>query len=308
MTTGRPLRVMLATDGSECADVARDLVGALDWPPESVVRVVTAVQGVGAMFGVPWAIPSAAPMERYEAELANHAESVVEATGGGLAGSGLAVERAVLRGRAGSVVPMEAAEWGADLIVMGSRGHGSIATMLLGSVSAEVVDHAPCPVLIGRAPRITRVVLAHDGSAHARAAEELVAGWSIFAGCAVEVTSVVQVPLGWYAGFGAHMTGDASELYRRGATEAMRDYEQIAGDAAQRLSAAGRQASTNVVEGNPAAEIIRVAQDRQADLIVVGTHGRTGLGRLVLGSVARNVLTHAQVSVLVVRPHARSSV
>jgi nucleotide-binding universal stress UspA family protein len=54
--------------------------------------------------------------------------------------------------------------------------------------------------------------------------------------------------------------------------------------------------------GNPAREIVQLASDLSADLIVVGTHGRTGMVKLLLGSVARNVLSHASCPVLLVKP------
>lgn len=57
-------------------------------------------------------------------------------------------------------------------------------------------------------------------------------------------------------------------------------------------------------EGNPAAEILQVAQETKCDLIVLGTHGRTGLSRLLMGSVAEQVIRKATCSVLVVKPPA----
>ena len=54
------------------------------------------------------------------------------------------IERFLLRGRPASLIVQEARDFAADLIVVGHRGHGTIETMVLGSVSAEVVDHAPC--------------------------------------------------------------------------------------------------------------------------------------------------------------------
>jgi nucleotide-binding universal stress UspA family protein len=300
----RPLRILLATDGSGCADVARDLVAGISWPQGSVIKAVTAIVGVGALFGMPWAVPSAPRVERYEDDLLQQAERVLEATARGLARTGCEVERAVVRGRAGTAVALEARDWRADLVVAGSRGHGSIATMLLGSVSAELVDSAPCPVLIGRDRSISRVVLGHDGSSYARAAEDLVAEWPLFASAAIEVVSVAHLPVGWYAGLGPQMSSETIEFVSQSSAESVREHEQMAAESARRLTQAGRRAGSAVVEGNPAAELIRVAKDRQADLIVVGTHGRTGIGRLLLGSVARNVLTHAQTSVLVVRPPA----
>ncbi len=63
---------------------------------------------------------------------------------------GRLVETRVVRGRPASALLAEANAMQPDLIVVGSRGHGPLATVLLGSVSAEVVDHAPCPVLVAR--------------------------------------------------------------------------------------------------------------------------------------------------------------
>ena len=79
------------------------------------------------------------------------------------------------------------------------------------------------------------------------------------------------------------------------------DHQRLADETVARLTRAGLSASAKVVEGDAATELIRLADEDQAELIVVGTHGRTGLGRLVLGSVARNVMLHASCSVLVVR-------
>ena len=77
--------------------------------------------------------------------------------------------------------------------------------------------------------------------------------------------------------------------------------ENVAEAAAGRLRSVGRRASASVAQGAPATELVRIANERAADLIVVGTRGRTGLRRLVLGSIARNVLHHASCSVLIVR-------
>ena len=65
----------------------------------------------------------------------------------------------------------------ADLVVVGSRGHGTIESMMLGSVSAEVVDHAHAPVLVTRSRQAKRIVLAWDGSPSASRAADVVATW-----------------------------------------------------------------------------------------------------------------------------------
>src|SRR5512147_786183 len=71
-----------------------------------------------------------------------------------------------------------------------------------------------------------------------------------------------------------------------------------------RTLAAGQSVAveTLVVWGSPPVEICRIAQERHVDLIVMGTHGRTGLAHLLIGSVAERVVRHASCSVLIVRP------
>jgi nucleotide-binding universal stress UspA family protein len=69
---------------------------------------------------------------------------------------------------------------------------------------------------------------------------------------------------------------------------------------------AERPVKAIVLVGSPAQEVVRQARDEQADLLVVSTHGRTGLARLVLGSVAEQILRHAPCPVLAVKPRERT--
>lgn len=88
-----------------------------------------------------------------------------------------------------------------------------------------------------------------------------------------------------------------AELQRGTRTWAERQGQRLVA----RAAAAGVRAVATVVEGNPAAEIVRSARRARAGLIVIGTHGRTGLPRLVLGSVADRVVRTATMPVLTVR-------
>jgi nucleotide-binding universal stress UspA family protein len=74
--------------------------------------------------------------------------------------------------------------------------------------------------------------------------------------------------------------------------------------AAQTRLASSRPVETVLVEGDPAKQIVRMATEKQCDLIVIGTHGRSGLGHLVLGSVAEKVVQRANCPVLTVGPRA----
>jgi len=213
----------------------------------------------------------------------------------------LVLEPVLLRGRTASLIVEEARDMPADLIVIGHRGHGRWESALLGSVSAEVVDHAPCAVLVARDDRIGPVVLADDGSPHARAAESIMTACPLFAGLPVTVVSVVEDAL-WNPVANASLIDPAVlDGYCLDPLAERRVKESDCAAAAQRLRDAGLDAEPEVRVGDPAHEIIAAARARQAGVIIVGTRGQTGLRRLLLGSVARNVLLHAPCSVMVVR-------
>jgi len=93
----------------------------------------------------------------------------------------------------------------------------------------------------------------------------------------------------------------AAEQHAAFVAESRENHTRIAVEAAERLGAAGRQADSTMRSGGAADEILDFASEAGADLVVVGSHGRTGLARIFLGSVARNVLYGSRASVLVVR-------
>jgi nucleotide-binding universal stress UspA family protein len=209
-----------------------------------------------------------------------------------LGASGTSVEGLVLRGRAASEIIDAARDFRADLVIVGSRGHGSIASLLLGSVSSEVVDHASCPVLVARTATLSQVVFATDESPSAQAAEGLLARWAIF---------VADVVHPWTTGIAPTMYRRVLDAYAADMRQAKIEHERAAADATARLRDAGRVVVAEMRHGDAAGEIVAVAEQRGADLIILGSRGRTGLTRLLLGSVARNVLSGSTASVLIVR-------
>jgi len=293
------MKVLLATDGSASADVAVTLVAGLDWPDRTTVRIITTLDTV--RLAGPWATMTSYGLADLEASLLGELEAVLETAAASIAPSGVQIERKVLLGRPSSAIVDQASEMGADLIVVGSRGQGPFRTMLLGSVSAEVVDHAPCPVLVARQPTIVRIVLAQDGSDLALAAEELLAGMPPLASLPVEVVSVVRTHEPGADSLAPAAMGTAREVYESAVEESRRHHEDVARTSAEHLARHGRATTWTVRTGDPARGIVDEAEHKGADLIALGTHGRTGLDRIVMGSVARNVLTHAHCSVLIVR-------
>jgi nucleotide-binding universal stress UspA family protein len=293
------MRVLYAYDGSASAEQARDLLAHLDLPDDSSIEAVTVLRPRSSLFEL-----GSVPVDPAEADaqlvedLAAELQTVVRA----LSGPGRRVESAVLRGHPGDAVRAEAKRIGADLIVMGSRGHGAIRSALLGSVSTEVSSQAHCSVLVARGPSVSHILLASDGTPTSEPAVEAVATWPIFRGMPVDVVSVSQ-PISSLVGVGAGAFGSAAwaELEIELADERLATHREAARAATERLRAEGMDAHAQVSTGNPAQEIVELAKETGADLIVTGSRRSSAGFPGALGSVARNVIQHAEASVLIVR-------
>jgi nucleotide-binding universal stress UspA family protein len=141
-----------------------------------------------------------------------------------------------------------------------------------------------------------RILLAIDGSPHSQIAVDEVARRSWPSNSTVRVISVIQPYL-----------PPATEFVLAGATlddmrrQQVSTADQITGRALEALTRTGLATETAVREGDPRSAIVDEAEQWGADLIVVGSHGRTGLTRWLLGSVAQAVVGHAPCSVEVVR-------
>ncbi len=292
------MKILVAYDGSAGAAQAVALVGAIRWPKGSAIRIVGVIEPSMLQFASLPAGGHAARLigqdaiDRFAADQAD----VV----GRLSEPGRDVDAVLLRDRPASGLVAHAREFSADLLVVGSRGHGPIESLLLGSVAAEVVDHAGIPVLAARRPSLQTVVFATDGSATAMAAENILATWPIFETTPIRVVSVADVVRPWTAGIAPTMYAQVLKAYADDMNKAESHHLAIADAAARRLSEAGRQADPEVRRGDAAAQVMAAAQESGADLVVVGSRGHTGLKRMLLGSVARNVVTGSDASVLVV--------
>ncbi|HYJ86084.1 MAG TPA: universal stress protein [Pyrinomonadaceae bacterium] len=148
------MRILLAVDGSACSDAAIDEVARRPWPPQSEVRVITAAETPIIVGMEPWA---AAPeyFEQLEKSVREAAKVVIDGARNKLRtieDKTLKISSDIIQGPPRQVIVEEAERWGAELIVMGSRGLGAWNRLLLGSVSSAVVHHAPCSVEIVRGP------------------------------------------------------------------------------------------------------------------------------------------------------------
>ena len=295
------MRVMLPFDGSAGAETARDLVAHLRWPAGTAITLVAALERGPDLFGAPDFVVVQHDSHEAEELLLADLQASLLAAAAGLRAPDRIVETRVVRGRAATALLDEANAMQPDLIVIGSRGHGPLATLLLGSVSTEVVDHAPCPVLVARTSAVHSLVVGIDGSASAKRAIATLSSWPIFAGLPARVVSVAEPPAGWAVSISAAFYPAWVEV-RDSSIEARRgQLELVAEHACEDLAEVGLRATSELREGDPAQELLHAAGESGADLIVVGSRGLSALSRLALGSVARKVLLHTHASVLVVR-------
>jgi nucleotide-binding universal stress UspA family protein len=226
-----------------------------------------------------------------------------------LAGSGAPgirdVQVTVVASGAPPVAALVERSEGAALLVVGSRGRGSVRSALLGSVALHCVSHASCLVEVVHAtaaagPPTGRVLVGVDGSEGSRAALAAAVDEGVRRGA--EVTAVV--------------TYGATDLYTDPRTVTVPSLAELRANHVARIDsvvqdvladrrepgAAGPIVRVEAVEG-PAREVL-VDRARSADLLVVGSRGRGAFRALLLGSTALHCAMHAPCPVLVVRPAA----
>lgn len=179
-----------------------------------------------------------------------------------------------------------------DLIVMGRRGLRRMDRMLMGSVTARVVAHSRVDVLI--VPHditvdLDHIVLATDGSAHSEAALQRAIYFADAYGKSLTAVSVVDMLPEYYA--------DATELVDKRGKEATAVLERIK----QTAAAAGVRMETQLLHGDPAGEITAYARKHGTGMIFVGSRGRSGLKKMLLGSVAEKIIGMADCPVFVAK-------
>jgi nucleotide-binding universal stress UspA family protein len=295
-------RILLATDDSEEARYATqkavELAGKLG-SELHVIYVGDSALHLGDMGGV--ALDPQVE-EQAQQKLDEESQRLLDEQVRKIEEAGGSVAQAHLRmgGRADSIVRL-AEEIDAGMVVMGSRGRGGIRRALMGSVADDVTRHAHCPVLVvrGDGPAAlfpARIVLAIDGSEEAQAATDTVE--TIAAGTGSEVHVV-------HAGFTAHLPyaqpymAENIESFAKQAEKEAREF--LEGRVEKIKANTGLPVHAHLRRGNPSGEIVELAEEVDANLVVIGSRGLGGIRRSLMGGVSDSVVRHAHCPVLVVR-------
>jgi nucleotide-binding universal stress UspA family protein len=209
------------------------------------------------------------------------------------------VERTVATGDPVEEIVRVAQEGRFSTIVMASRALSEIQRFFLGSVTRKVVGHAPCDVLVvppGAEFSLKTILVATDGSDFSRSAASQAirlarsSGGRLIALGAVASAAVTALDI-----VEAELPRDLIE------EEELKEATANVTAVVEKVKEAGIEVRGLVVGAAPAEAIIDTAREQGADLIAMGSHGRTGINRLLMGSVAERVLTLASCPVLVVK-------
>lgn len=286
-------RVLVPYDGSEQSDLA--LAYALEaFPADEIVllHVIEPYTGTADLSGY-----SAGHYERERENAETLLENALETHE-----VSQHVETDVTYGRAVHEILGYTDDNGIDHVVVGSHGRDGATRLLLGSVAETVVRRAPVPTTVVRKSQQSvgtpeHVLVAYDGSTHSRRA--LSYAFDRFEEAAITALYVLFPPIRMTTG----TTGQDDVYSSIDEWEENRDdYANSVLEGAQELADEhDRTLQSETVEGEPADAIVEFAEKNDVDHLVVGSTGRDGLSRLLLGSVAEKVVRRSPVSVTVAK-------
>jgi nucleotide-binding universal stress UspA family protein len=287
------MKLLIAADSAISTEVLIDAVGIRPWPEGTTAQVLSVVTDMD----VPPEVWREYGYEKRAVlrEMEKRGEEITAVAVERLQQIGIPAEVVVTRGDPRHLIPFFARKWSSDLIFVRAHVRRDLFHWMLGSVARAVTMDAPCTVQIVRdvaedrkhtVNSARRVLFATDGSRTSGAAARAVAERPWPEGSEFRIVSVEEP---W-----------AIKSSRLDPQAAITSAEQV-------LTAAGLKASGAVLSGNAKVVILEDAHKWNADLIVVGSHGRRGFKRLLLGSVSEAVATNAHCSVVVVRDPERAS-
>jgi nucleotide-binding universal stress UspA family protein len=280
-------RILLPTDGSDAADRALDLaVSVADAHDAELHSLYVADTNQPSLSRIQGQVVDA--LEGEGQQIVDEAENRVR-------GSGVDVTTDVIQGGPSRTILEYVDDRGVDLVVMGTRGERDVERLLLGSVTERIVRSAPIPVLAvppnsDRTYPPESVLVGTDGSEGSDAALAEGIDLASIAGATLHVLSVLEDSL---LGIDVRSAAAAEERERRD--------ENLLEAARDRAEQAGVTVETAIEEGGVVETFNEYAAEHGVDLVLVGTHGRTGFDRRILGSVTEDLLRTADVPVLSVR-------
>ena len=291
------MKVLIPIEVSSGKGAAVTVAAARPWPPGTSFCVLN----VSIPLYPPLAVPRV--FENSKTATLQRLERAAEP----LRKAGWKVRTEVLEGSPGRIIIAYAKEWHADLVMVGSHERSAFARLFLGSTAQSVMRHAPCSVEIVRREensgsveeRGLKILAATDGSKFSGSALRSVATRPWPAGSQLKVISVPEFILFKDSYLEKHEVKEFGDLGKA----SMEDARRCISEAREILSASPLPVSAELpeYEDRPYQVILHEAEAWHADLIVLGSHGRSGFDRIVMGSVSEAVALHAKCSVEIIR-------
>jgi nucleotide-binding universal stress UspA family protein len=290
-------RILVAVDGSSPSDAAVQLALRTAAPPHQTVRFV-GVLDRDAIAGGYTADPMSgvAMLGGLRAAEAEHRRAL-DAASSVASAAGVESTSVLRTGRAIDAILAEAHEWNASCIAIGTHGRHGIARALLGSCAEGVLRRSDVPVLVahtgfaaGDPEPFERILCAVDDSPAAKRAFDAASSLAVERHAELHVLSVVD-EVAAVTVDGTNPAGSLSTIY----AQTWKTIDAL-------TAGCGGTVKRHVVAAaNVAERIVRYANDEGCNLIVVGTHGRGGLPRAILGSTAEAILRSSAIPVLAYR-------
>lgn len=300
-------KAMVPLDGTEISEGIIPFVAQLSRGLDMPVVLGTAVEPDPMWAGLPdrLTVDRDEPghlRERIEREVMGRLRELADS----LASEGAPPETVVRYGPVSEAIIRMAQDTGCDLIAMSTRGRGVISSGLLGSVTYRIMHESPVPVLAITPERaalhsvsdhgLNRVVVPLDGSELAEAVLPYAA--SLCRGMGMTMVLLHVLPTYDMVYSDGFTLSEVVTATRQAVEDETQGYLE---GIARQMQDEGINSETVVIEGKPSSVITAVARREEGSMIALATHGRSGVSRLLLGSVAEAVVRESGDPVLVVR-------
>jgi len=289
------VNILLATDGSECSDMATLFLTRCKLTPEDKIIIFHVVSEV------PYEDEYHAQIKRV---IKRVAPKILSSASDILKGVKARVSVVEEEGYPDATIVESAVVSDADLIVMGARGVKGIKLLILGSVTRSVVNNSPKPVLVVKrteweTPRKMKILFATDGSDSSVATARLLTAMPFYSD--FEITVLNVKPSAFYdipERFAIEIDDRMKEAVADRRKQEFAESEKLLEDAKNYLSGKYKILQTVTKFGDPSSEILSTAEQMKADIVAIGSRGLKGIKGL-LGSVSRNIVIHSKSSVLI---------
>ena len=228
----------------------------------------------------------------------NDSQDALDEQAKAIAAAGIEHFTAIREGVVHEVIRDYAKEHDVDLVVVGTHGRSGVAKLMYGSVTERVIKTVHTPIIVvppagGKPP--TNMVVAYDFSGPSKRAAEVAQAIHAQCGGGLHLVHSYLDVWGEYTDRGA-VVGEAAEKRREALRLGLE--EMLHADAKELFPEDAPSVETHLVTGDPAEALMRVADDVGATLICAGTTGKSGIERLLIGSVARRLLHDSKVPLL----------